>query len=105
MGRRQSGQDGVGLKRAMLDQAKPAVERAARAVVTLVPRSESGDNQAGICRLHRLMRSSVSRTCSAESGRRSSCGTATTPLPRFFNCIGADSRRDTGSIHGTTAFA
>src|SRR5215204_1817296 len=66
--RRKARQDGEGFERAVLDESHVLVECASCRVVFLVPRGEYGDDDARIDRLHRRMRSSVSRTVSDVSG-------------------------------------
>lgn len=88
MRRRQPGENGVGLERAVFDRLQPLIECVSCGVVVLVPRGEGGNGDAGVRRGQRRTLSRVSRTRSAVSGESASSGTATTPTPRFLNCIG-----------------
>jgi hypothetical protein len=87
MRRREAREHGVRLQGAVLDQVQLGIERAPGDVVPLVPGREGGDDQAGVGGSYRRTRSNVSRTCSAVRGGSELCGTATAPLPRFFNRI------------------
>jgi len=83
MRRRQSGEYRVRFERTVLDQANPSVELTSRCSVIFVPRSERGDDSAGVGDSQRRIRSRVSRTSTAVSVGGASSVTATTPRPCF----------------------
>src|SRR5260221_9986019 len=87
MRRRQAREDGVGFERAMLDEAKPAVQRTSSGFIAFVPGRKCRDDETGVGCLQRRTPSSVSRTCSALSGGKYAVGRPNTPLAGFFHCL------------------
>src|SRR5260221_8675358 len=62
MRRRQARENGEGFQRAMLDEAKPTVERTSSGFMAFVPGRKGRDDETGVGSLQRRTRSSVSRT-------------------------------------------